>query len=131
VCLYPEASIALDIPLLCGDTEAAREASTKLLGRDRPSTTWGWWEYRAKYLAGQEPEQEFLARVGPFSDLACIAHYTVAIKALTDGYRRKAEKQETLPPCCANKQLDVVELPPGQGASQVHGQRFHMAGLDS
>ena len=56
---YPEASIALDIPLLCGRNDAAKQASLRLLKVERPATAWDWWEHRAAYLAGRVTEKDF------------------------------------------------------------------------
>ncbi len=54
---YPEASIALDIPLLCGRNDAAKQASLRLLKVERPATAWDWWQHRAAYLAGRVTER--------------------------------------------------------------------------
>ena len=57
---YTDASIALDIPLLCGRVDIARQASNVLLNKELPATLWTWWQYRARYLADRETEDELL-----------------------------------------------------------------------
>jgi tetratricopeptide (TPR) repeat protein len=89
---YTHLSIALDIPLLCGRVDVAQRASRVLLDRELPPTLWIWWQYRAQYLADRETEEQLLARAGPFSDTACVAHYTIGLRALAEGHRAKAEQ---------------------------------------
>lgn len=43
-------------------------------------------------MAGLEPEEQFLEHAMPFYKSGCVAHYTVGLRALATGDRKKARE---------------------------------------
>lgn len=93
---YEERTIVVELLFLLGDLKYATEMSRQLVKSGHPTSVWAWWVYRMNYLAGNEPEQDFLERAGPFSKTKCVAHYAIAMNALCHGERKKAKEHFTI-----------------------------------
>ena len=81
--------IAIDIPLLAGLPEIARETAKNLVEKEQ-WTQWRWWNYIVDFHAGELSEKQLLELAGPFSNTTCMAKYAVAVRAVADGDRPKA-----------------------------------------
>lgn len=82
----------LDIPLLLGERKAAQEMIDEMLPLNSLSWQWRWFKYWVEYYAGTIQEEELIRRAGPFSNARFVAHYAIAMKSLSLGYREKARR---------------------------------------
>ena len=88
----------LEIPLLAGQYDVARDTARQFLRSPRLVREWRWFRYPVEHYAGLLSEEEMLQRAGPFSNAQCMAHFSIGMRALSRGDREKAKRhfQETV-----------------------------------
>lgn len=82
----------LEIPLLAGHHDVARNAANEFLKSTRTENEWRWFKYPVQYYAGLLSDEELLRKAGPFGNAQCMAHFSIGMKSLALGEREKAKE---------------------------------------
>ena len=75
--------------LLAGDRKSAKEEAIQ--SRETP-VLWEWERITAEHFAEAIDAEQMLREADPFHESLCVANYSVGMKYLSQGYKRKAEE---------------------------------------
>lgn len=84
--------LAVEIALIAGRADKARDACEELLEADELRDSWRLLVYMAKYHAGRLSDQELESIAGPFRDLQSDLFPELALKAHADGKKARAKE---------------------------------------